>query len=183
MRLKKILYATLSIALLAGCASSRYDAFYQKEFQSEFEKSVAIFCPLINQRTIIVSDLVRYSDLELTPVGLYLTEHLKVALTHRCNTKLYPIEMAKSIQVTIKGNRAFTREYEKLRLKNLHSNYLLTGTYALSQNYVTIFLKLINLKTSKLEKTTQLQTLYYLPNPLENLGYEEYDPFIPTLEE
>ncbi len=175
------LFQTVCILVLifwSGCASNRYDAFYQKDFEPLFQNSLHSFCPLIHDRTIIVGDILRYSDLQPTKVGLYLTEHLKTAVTKECHVKLYPLELARSIQISKEGSRIFTREYDRLRLKSLPSTYLLTGTYTLTDNSITIFLKLINLRSGKIEKGDRVQTLFYIDNPLE-----EPDPFTPQLEE
>ena len=169
--MKKVVFISF-LLLFAGCAntyraissSSQYDAFYQQNYKKAFTKAIKPFCRYLHH-PIAVANIVHFHTLQPTKEGNYLTEYLKEALNRECKISIVPIELSKTVIIKRDGNSLLTRELQKLRNKNIKVIYGITGTYTISNNYVNIFLRLINLRTAKVIKYANIRALYFLQNP------------------
>ena len=168
----KTIYIFSLLIIFTSCFHQTPEqAFYNTDFSKNFDEISKDFCKFINYRKVILTDIVNYKTLKPTPAGEFLTEFFRNSLVNKCNTSIYQIEIRKKIKINNIGTSAFSRNVNDIKNKQLKSTYLITGTYSMTDNFVIIFVRLINLRTGKIILSKTKKIRYYIKNPFTN------DPF------
>lgn len=168
----KIIYTLFLLIIFTSCFyQTPEQAFYNTDFSKNFNEISKDFCKFINYRKVILADIVNYKTLKPTPAGEFLTEFFRNSLVNKCNTSIYQIEIRKKIKINNIGISAFSRDINNIKNTQLKSRYLITGTYSMTDNFVIIFVRLIDLKTKKIILSKTKKIRYHIKNPFAN------DPF------
>ena len=162
----------LAFSFVSSCSQNAQEAFYNTNFKRYFDKISKTYCKYINRKTVILTDFVDFNTLQPTTEGKFLTEYFRDSLINTCKrVKIYQLELRKSFKMTPYGISALTRKVEKIKNKKVSSKYLITGTYKMTENFVTVFTRLIDIKTGKIILTKTERIIYYIKNPFAD------DPF------
>lgn len=162
--LPKILVLFTSL-FFASCStvSDPEIAFFENSYKKDFDSIAKDFCPLIKNKTIVVTDIVDIQKFVPNKEGIFLSEYLKNSLINKCNSKIIQVEFSKHFKISNKGLRILTRNTDELRKKNVNTYLIITGTYKKTEEKVILFIRLINYKTSKIKKFTIREIKFYKP--------------------
>ena len=147
-------------------------AFFEKNFTKSFKREIKTVCNKLHIKAVIVPDIVNYYTLKPDKYGDFLTQHLKSALNETCRAKIIPIELRSSILLTKTGSTIFSRDISEIRHKYPKAKYIITGTYTKTEDKTTIFLKLINLYSGKVEINKTIISTFHFSNPLADDPFE-----------
>lgn len=198
--MRQIILALPLILLLSGCTivKENEDSFQFKYLQltttTNFEWTTAnLLSPLcedIQTKTkgimpIYVVDFVNLENLEnQSELGFILSDNIKSQVTQKCNTPIYSLEYAKYLKMGPNGSKLLSRDYDDLAAKKINKNtYALVGSYVITQRQLITYLKLIDLKSGiilksstdrttltdeilKLESNKKFQNKQYIRKPL-----------------
>lgn len=186
--MKNILLISSFIFLFSGCIPiSNTPQQDRKTNFSNLSKKLALrVCKSIKPySTVYITDFVNESNLKnISQLGFLLSNELKVnILKESCTTKvnLKNLQLAKTLKIGNHGARILTRDFSKIKVKNIaDNNQILVGTYILTNNQFILFLKLINIKDSSTIASSSVSTP--ITNEIKELeGIETHtEPYIYT---
>ncbi len=168
----RFIYLIFFFFIFSSCFYQTPDeAFYNTNFSKDFNKISKDFCKHIKYRKVILADIVHYQTLKPTPKGEFLTEFLRDSIVNQCNVSVYQIELREKFKANNIGITALSRKPHDIKNKKFRARYLITGTYSITENFVTVFIRLIDIKKGKVILSKTKKILYHIPNPMDD------DPF------
>jgi PBP1b-binding outer membrane lipoprotein LpoB len=120
--------------------------------------------PVLNQlkatklqnKSLYVTDFVNLDSLEnRSRFGFLLSEEIKALVTTKTSNTVHEIEFAKYLKLGSDGTKILSRDLDELMNQSMQPDtYALVGTYVLTQRQVILYLKVINLQTGVIIKST-----------------------------
>ncbi len=138
--------------------TDKEDFFYERPYEKFFAEKINGFCKYTHKQDALVFNIVSYENLKTTKEGLFLTEHLKSALSNKCKSKIIPVNFEENITLSSSGKPLLNEN-----LKNKGIKYAIIGTYKKTDFHVIVFLKLINTDSKEIEQFSTLKIRYYSP--------------------
>lgn len=125
-----------------------------KDLVNDMDEEILSIIPKSN-RLIYVSDFVNIQNLEVTSqLGFFLSSGVKSHVTEEFNVNIKEIEYTKYLKFNDTGFRTLSRDYGEINKENFSKSYILAGTYAITQRQLILYLKLIDMKTGNLIRST-----------------------------
>jgi len=170
--MRQIILALLFLLIFSGCSSiikENDDTISFKHVQltntTNFEwvtyNLLTPICEDIKKRTkgimpIYVVDFVNLNSLQnQSELGFILSDNIKSQVTQKCNTPIYSLEYAKYLKMGKAGSRILTRDPDEMAATKMNKNtYALVGSYVITQRQLITYLKLIDLKSGLILKST-----------------------------
>lgn len=104
---------------------------------------------------LLVTDFVDTQTLKgKNRLSFILSNSLKNALVNIDKFKVLEVETSKFFKIGDGGVKILSRELNSLLNRNIQTRFAVVGTYSITQKQLLIFLKLINLKSGLIEKST-----------------------------
>jgi len=123
-----------------------------QEVKYVFDNITSSMCTCIRSYSkIIVTDLPNLSYFKTDKLSSYFGDILRTSVSDICKATIILPDLSKYLEFSRLGVKIRTREVKKL----LHQKYrgysiaFLTGTYQISGNTITVFVKLIDARTGK----------------------------------
>jgi len=169
--MRQIILAIAFLFLLSGCSiiKENEDSIKFKHIQltntTNFEritgKLLEPMCMDIQTKTkgimpIYVVDFVNLDSLQnQSELGFILSNNIKSLVTQNCGTPIYSLEYAKYLKMGEKGSRILSRDLNEMAATKMNKNtYALVGSYVLTQRKLITHLKMIDLKSGLILKST-----------------------------
>lgn len=164
----------IAVFLFQGCAlfNSYEDSYKMKywhstavtDFSELTEDLLKDLCPTIQElnlhKPIYITDFVNLEELENhSELGFMLSDELKTHVTQKCDLMVHAIEYQKYLKLGANGTKLLSRDLNDIKNKKLKSDtYALVGTYAFTQRQLILYLKLIELGSGVIIKSTTQST-------------------------
>ncbi|RLD40587.1 MAG: hypothetical protein DRI86_15020 [Bacteroidetes bacterium] len=129
------------------------------------EKLLNDLCPTLNKLNkstpLLVIDFTNIKELENhSELGFLLSEEIKTHTTQKCDWTINQIEFMRYLKIGANGTKLFSRDSQDIKYEEIKENgYALVGTYAFTQRQLILYLKIINLKTGVIIKSSTATTL------------------------
>ncbi len=108
-----------------------------------------------SKKVIYVSDFVNIKNLEVTSqLGFFLSSEIKSYVTQKYDLNIKEIEYSKYLKLNDTGFRTLSRDFNDINKDGINKSYILAGTYAITQRQLILYLKLIDMKTGNLIRST-----------------------------
>eukprot|EP01156_Anaeramoeba_ignava_P014918 Anaeramoba_ignava/a610924_12.p1 GENE.a610924_12~~a610924_12.p1 ORF type:complete len:204 (-),score=-13.50 a610924_12:142-753(-) len=110
----------------------------------------------LKDKSLYVTDFVNLDSLEnRSRFGFLLSEEIKALVTTQTTNTVHEIEFAKYLKLGSDGTKILSRDLDELMHQSMQPDtYALVGTYVLTKRQVILYLKVINLQTGVIIKSS-----------------------------
>lgn len=109
---------------------------------------------------IYITDFVNLESLENhSELGFMLSDELKTHVTQMCDWPIQEIEYTKHLKIGAKGTKLLSRDTNELKINKISARgFALVGTYAFTQRQLILYLKIIDLSSGVILKSSTEST-------------------------
>lgn len=173
--IKNIILASLLTVFFTSCVNTYPDYYKFKYLRStkltdfkgetkkllmQMEDKLLQIKPKVRNKFIYVVDFVNIKNLELTSqLGFFLSTEIKAHVSNEFDISVKELEYMKYLKFGNDGSKLLSRDLDEVNMSNVDKTFALVGTYAITQRQLIMYLKLIDMKTGNILKTTSRSTV------------------------